>query len=335
MLHLFDHPADSSRVPDWLSVYLSFSANTIYGIEADRVIVYVVAPLIERLRQKRLIARQFFIRYAEHMPHIRLRLQPHDRAGALAAVSLVDDYLAKQFPNATRDSFRSPRTDRPRGEGEIIDVSWVPYEPETDRYGGPEALSVAEDFFADSSDASISLLQSMLQSGKDRLGPTLLQMLVLSFAFSASAPVVAELTRHFSRAYLPALAGRSGSTPDSYDQAFIEAYARQSRYLAAYITEASSRLEQGSSLGAELDRFGDAVRNRARELRDVVATGSVRVNGRTCNTWEEATTAIAPSYLHMLCNRNGVTMTQEAYLASLISRSVADTLNGVCGEGVL
>lgn len=312
----------------WLSLYVGFQAKTIYGADADRVIVRIVAPLVDRCFERRWIRAFFYIRYAEVMPHIRLRLLPIGAEMAAEVRREVEREITSRCPNAVvgRLTMTEPGVEINADDERVVSLAWVDYEPEVDRYGGLEALCVAERFFEDSSNASIAMLRSLSDSRSGRLGQSLLQMLVVSHSFARKAHAAAALSDFFSRSYLPALAKRFGGEESDWEEAFSHAFTRQASTLTEYVCDAWDRLETGNSLGAAFDVLVKAAQERATELERLVSTGRVRVHGRRCTTWQDAQFALAPSYLHMLCNRNGTTMAEEAYLANLMNRALLTSI---------
>jgi len=315
---------ESSARRKWLSLYVGFQATTIYGVEADRVIVRIVAPLVDRCFERRWIRRFFYIRYSELMPHIRLRLLPIEAELADEVRREVEREITSRSPNAVVGRLAVPEPGTPvlADDERVANLAWVDYEPEVDRYGGLQALRVAERFFEDSSKASIAMLRSLSDSRSSRLGQSLLQMLIVSHSFARKAQAAAALSDFFSRSYLPALAKRFGGEESTWEEAFSHGFTKQASTLTEYVCDAWERLETGSSLGPAFDALVEATQQRATELERLVSTGRVIVHGRRCTTWQDAQFALAPSYLHMLCNRNGTTMAEEAYLANLMNRAL-------------
>ncbi|HEX2062382.1 MAG TPA: thiopeptide-type bacteriocin biosynthesis protein, partial [Thermoanaerobaculia bacterium] len=102
---------------------------------ADRVLLDEIAPLAREAVATGAARRWFFIRYAD--PHWHLRVRFHGEAPGLTAAirRLVDS-------------------------GAVWKVQYDTYEREIERYGGPEAIELAEEIFYRDSEAVVSLLAS-------------------------------------------------------------------------------------------------------------------------------------------------------------------------------
>src|SRR5262245_6381664 len=143
----------------WISIHVFYAGN------ADEMLVECVAPLVARLRNRGLIQRYFFIRYWLEGPHVRLRLLPsaHGDAGAVRAEasSAVDAFLRRRpAPPRVDDEhthtvykrlylaeYGQPRWDACYGPDGSMPLRpnnsyhFTEYEPEFDRYGGPDGLA--------------------------------------------------------------------------------------------------------------------------------------------------------------------------------------------------
>ncbi|MFD5829425.1 thiopeptide-type bacteriocin biosynthesis protein [Lentzea sp. NPDC060358] len=89
----------------------------------------------------------FFLRYWESGPHLRVRFRgdPGDLRAELAALVAAQDFAT---------------TDDEPGWWPHGDVRVVEYVPETARYGGREALPVAEDLFCRSTEVAVAVLRA-------------------------------------------------------------------------------------------------------------------------------------------------------------------------------
>ncbi|MGN6867158.1 MAG: lantibiotic dehydratase [Solirubrobacteraceae bacterium] len=147
-------PAASATVPatptrrrftpgsEWLYMRL-YTGEAI----ADTVLTKTLAPLEQELRDARLADRWFFLRYAD--PEFHLRVRFHGNCKELrgrvedAGRALVDSGLVWRFELGT-------------------------YQREVERYGGPEAIELAEAAFHADSDAVIAMLP-LLEPGDEGL----------------------------------------------------------------------------------------------------------------------------------------------------------------------
>lgn len=282
----------------WLSAHLFFE-GPMYGEECDRVLLEVVEPFVLRCEREEWTVSHFFIRYGEDGPHVRLRL----RGEAEVLEGRVWAALVEHV----------------RG-GPVVRLARVPYEPETARYGGPDALAVAERHFADSSATAYRLLAGTGPNRSSRLGMGLLAMVVLVHAFAGGRDRGADFARTYATGYLRLLGERDGG--GALRDAFGDGYQRQAGRLAGHVDEVWSRLDAGQPLSDELDAWAAAIRERRAELAALFAVGRVQVEGGPAEGWERVVFGIVPGYVHMTNNRLGITLHEESYLAFLISRAL-------------
>ncbi len=280
----------------WLSAHLFFEGG-MYGPECDRVVLDVAEPFVLRCRREEWTDGHFFIRYGEGGPHVRLRL----RGAEEVLQGLVWPALVEHVPAALR-------------------VERVPYEPETVRYGGPDALQVAERHFADSSETAYRLLAGIGTGRSSRLGRGLLAMVVLVHAFAGDRDRGAAFARMYATGYLRLLGERDEG--GALLGAFGDGYQRQAGRLAEHVDEVWSRLDAGEPLSDELDAWAAALRERRAELAALFRERRVQVEGRPAEEWERVVSGIVPSYAHMTNNRLGITLQEESYLAYLIARAL-------------
>jgi len=143
----------------------------------DDVLTRHLPDLLARLPEA--VDRWFFIRYRDPDPHLRLRF--HGDPPRLAAELLPA--LA---------AWTADLADAGYGGRLLLDG----YDPELERYGGPEAMAAAERVFAADSRACVTQLQSLTQ-GRLRLDP----LVVLAANYTDLAQRFADpghLTRHYA-----------------------------------------------------------------------------------------------------------------------------------------
>jgi lantibiotic biosynthesis protein len=138
----------------------------------DRILVEAVAPAIRALKQTNLAKHWFFIRYWDPQPHLRVRLHgPPQRMRSEAW---------RNLEQALR-----PYLDR----GDIRTVQLDTYERETERYGGPEAIQAAEQFFTADSDLAVSLLEldpGRAADKREQLAVASISFMLNDFGFAMS-----------------------------------------------------------------------------------------------------------------------------------------------------
>ena len=308
---------------EWLSVYLFFD-GWIYNQECDRVVLEVLEPFVRRCQAEGWIDRHFFIRYSEQGPHLRLRLRGVPGTLDAEVWPALVRHLRARDPDVAIDQ----RPDAPppqRAEGQPVRVTHaarVPYEPETERYGGPDALPVAEDVFQVSSDAAYALLARVGPERSSRLGKGLLSMVVLIHVFHEGREAAAAFARMYSTNYLRALAAQEEHR-GTWLNAFDQGYSQQSDTLQEYVDAIWSAMDDGEELSETLDAYTAGLRLHRGELRALFDAGRVQVGGRLARRWEDVVDGICPSYVHMMNNRLGITLQEESYLGYLIDRALA------------
>lgn len=317
---------------DWLSVYLFFD-GWIYDGDCDGIALGVMEPFVRRCQAEGWIEQHFFIRYSEFGPHLRLRLYAEpDVLGGDVWPALVE-HLRAHNPDVEVDARpESPLVpQRPAGQpARVTHVARVAYEPETDRYGGPDALPVGERLFQASSDAAYQLLAKTGAERSSRLGKGLLSMVVLVHVFAGERERGAAFAQMYATNYLRALA-REEEGRGAWLEAFDQGFSQQSDTLLEYVDAVWEAMDDGDELSDTLDAWTAALRTTRDELRALLDAGKVRVAGNPAESWEQVVNGIAPSYVHMMNNRLGITLQEESYLGYLISRALgrpAEALRG-------
>jgi thiopeptide-type bacteriocin biosynthesis protein len=136
--HAASTPLPRSFPPgsEWLFVKVYTGAAT-----ADDVLIETVAPVARRMLASRTADRWFFVRYGDPDWHLRVRFHGDPAA------------LQRRGWPALRDAL-GPLID----DGRAWRMSLDTYERETERYGGPEGVELAERVFHADSDAVVSIL---------------------------------------------------------------------------------------------------------------------------------------------------------------------------------
>ena len=283
----------------WLSSHLYFHGE-LFGDDDDRILLGDVAPAVDAWHRQGVLSTYFFIRYNDGANHIRLRLRPTN--GSTERLEAELERLVE----------RSPRLSGMRRQ---------PYEPETERYGGPDGLRVSEQHFVDSSRATLALLRKVQPEDRSsRLGKALLAQLVLLHTFLPDRSEAADLGRRFGMSYLRRRAGNP-EQQQRWIEDFERGFDRQSDRLSQYVEVAWDALTTGAPLTPELDAFLLDLR-RTRDALHTLSTGAKLMDGRGNTTWEACVQWLLPSYLHMKNNRLGINLREECYLAVLIHRTL-------------
>ncbi|MGP3985878.1 lantibiotic dehydratase [Streptomyces sp. 3N207] len=128
---------------DWLAVKLYAEPDA-----HDTLLGVGLSGLTERLSEQYGVPAPFFLRYHDPAPHLRMRFFVPEEATR---------------PDVLREVTAWAR-DLARG-GHISDHTFVSYQREVERYGGPELIADAEECFRQDSTAVVQLLRHLRDSG--------------------------------------------------------------------------------------------------------------------------------------------------------------------------
>ncbi|AUG81079.1 Putative lantibiotic dehydrogenase domain [Kitasatospora sp. MMS16-BH015] len=281
---------------DWHSLHLSLDAGT---AGTDAFVTGQLAPLLEEFISAGTAEEWFFIRYGEGGPHLRIRVRGL-RSPALPG--RLADRLAELAAKCPAESGPWPT---PHGQ-----VSAVPYLPETDRYGGPAALPIAERLFTVSTRTAVAALHQ-LAAGTTRL--------VLAADLAHATAHALGLDRLAAARWLR---GQAAGWRWVTEVPLLAAAAVHSRVNSVYAQQRSSLLGRADALHGQLAEGSAApwladwvaeVRAADQELRALPDPDSSRLG------WAWG------SQLHMLFNRLGVSPDEERAVCRLAARTLLDS----------
>jgi thiopeptide-type bacteriocin biosynthesis protein len=313
------------------------AAHLFYNGDFNVFLIKAVKPFIEKMLLKYEIENYFFIRYWENGPHIRLRFKGKseilEQSIKPEISSFFSDYFTKN-PSQRNDQFL------------IQDQKWHPnnsilfieYEPETDRYGGEQALLIAEQQFRFSSEAILEILCDETWSYQTALGTAIKMHLSFAKAMGLSKEEMQlffKSTFHgwFYYAYPPkdlnSTVEQLNEHKDKIMKAFAEVFENQKAQLISFH---SSFLEAyDSRLEFEEQWLNDWIKQNHQiktSLEKVTFTGSIPQYWQLLNKTagvpadKERLWNILESYVHMTNNRLGIMNRDEAYLGYLIQESL-------------
>lgn len=325
---------DSGR---WLSAHLFFGGG-IYGGVADAVARDVIDPVVARVRLEDAALGYFFIRYAELGPHIRLRIRV--RPGTERRIAaLVSDLVRDAAPSADiacygeRPKLQAraiapwPADRRPNGSA-VNTLRWIAYEPELERYGGPNAIEVVESLFETSSDAALSFLRGRESDRRSaRIGRGLLTMLTMLHGCFNDRTIAAAFAEHYGRSYLRMVTGGVAGRAEPWAQAFGEGWSRQASAVVPSVDATWRRLDVEDVVRG-LESFAGALSVARDALSPRCAAGEVTFGGQHARTWRSCAAQLFPSLTHMSNNRLGLSIPEEAYLAYLAHWALTSLANG-------
>lgn len=274
---------------EWLYVKLYTGTST-----ADRLLQEAVAPLVRSALGSGAADGWFFIRYGDPDWHLRLRLHgaPHQLKE-----------LAGELPQVLAPLHR---------EQLLWKVQLDTYERETERYGGPEAILLAERLFQADSETVLELLEllpgdegadarwRLMLCGMDRL------LSDLGLGLEARLKVTTALRETF---------GREFHVDGAIEQQLSERFRKERRGTEAL-------LGSGKAGSPVLDKGVEVLQRRSERLAPITAgLNTLAAEGRLGVSIPE----LAGSFLHMHANRmaRAAGRAQELVLYDWLTRHYA------------
>ncbi|MGB8955823.1 MAG: thiopeptide-type bacteriocin biosynthesis protein [Tumebacillaceae bacterium] len=317
-----------------MQTWLSLHAFHHDAAALDPFLLNGIAPLVQVLLKQGLIDSYFFIRYWEGGPHIRLRLrgdvntlQQQVKPQATAALKEFlqanpsqtrlkrDTYYDSLFAHAPSGDADLPWYE----DGEVLEI---PYDQETLRYGGVQAMKVAQNLFMVSSEVTIALLgqysgiEQKMAVGKDL-------MLLAMLALDTDEEQVRSYFERYASYYK--VYGATPEQEDAFDRNCHESFKRQAAQLSlrAHQLCAIVRSKTMSALPGLYQTWLTYHQQTFAELR-ALHEQELLVNPLTgqplssTDASQDAIGLIAHSYAHMHNNRMGLNPYQESHLAYLL-----------------
>ncbi|MGQ0813202.1 MAG: thiopeptide-type bacteriocin biosynthesis protein [Gemmatimonadota bacterium] len=291
----------------WLSAHIFHGGGL---KQSDSLLLEVIKPFVVDCLARQWADQYFFIRYGELGPHVRLRIY----GDATRLVQLVRPALEQRI--ADREGHQPGAVAL---EGASTTIRWMPYEPEVQRYGGPDGIAVGERLFYYSSESALALLPDCAADEQARLGIALSAMLVLLAAFTDDRERAGALADRYVEfwQHIPA--------PDVNWHALLNGfeagYDRNSEWLrvngSVIWRDACSA---SSQLPTPLATYASRLRGIVQDLERLLGAEALVWGSGPLRDWPAVTRKLVGSYLHMMNNRLGVNRLEEIYLAYLIGR---------------
>lgn len=152
----------------WISMYL------FYKHDLTLLLVKLVHPLINQWTQRKIISNYFYIRYWEDGQHIRLRIKTYSELSEKKIKYTILQFYEQNLLNTKHydDEFK---------------VVFQTYEPEINRYGGKEAIKLAELFFEYHSKICLQVLSEYWYKWNYNLALSIdMQMLIIFLKFTGN-----------------------------------------------------------------------------------------------------------------------------------------------------
>ncbi|WP_306371153.1 thiopeptide-type bacteriocin biosynthesis protein [Nocardiopsis sp. CC223A] len=289
----------------WSAVYVHLHRSR---ADIDAFLLEHLAPAADALVRAGSAKAWFFIRYWAGGPHLRVRFLDADgdavrgfadrmRTAAVRtsadALDLAPDTYYRGLPQADHGDWHA--------DGEVADAV---YEPETERYGGPAALEVCEDFFCASTAIALAVLRAAPRTGQRQAVAADLVSLAFGVLGLGDVEAVRQARGYHASWDFSAEVARGGDTPRlEAERLFHSAPAKwlQRRSVLERLVS-----QDGDSTHHLWTRaLGEAVdRLRALHAERPLANGLTRI------VW---------SLLHMHHNRLGLDIDDERRIAWLVS----------------
>lgn len=323
----------------WLSAYLY------YNEPWEKLLAGAVKPFAEEMKYTGLVDQFFFIRYWEKGPHIRIRFKgDHDKLSkeVKPAIDHIFEHYYLQYPSRRIDpEWMSAVADEYKWFPDNS-IQYIGYEPETDRYGGEHAISIAEEQFEYSSDAVLSIIEENEAWDYDAAMGAAIQMhLAFAYALGMSFDEAKQFYAHTFRSWLPrAYNGYYDTTIPKEEQekrqqltlkAFESTFEKQQHALVSFHSELWNALESESEFEEKwLGEWIAGMRIIKKKLGNVQRAGKLEILHKEFYRSLQADAppenkerwSIYDSYVHMTNNRLGIRNQDEGYLGYIIMRSL-------------
>lgn len=324
---------------DWVALHVFYAAN------ANPMLTEAVAPLLADLRAEGQIDRWFFIRYWMEGPHIRLRLLPAagvDRdALTHRAVARLEQFLSRRPALYEEDRNDSDELYRNMFIAEYSAAEWderygpdgrmpfrannsiaeMEYEREYSRYGGPDAIELAEHHFEFSSEEVIrTLATTSVHLRTILLGQAVQQTLALSFAMLGTADAVRSFLLDYRIMWETSYQEPSEGQHEGFDRSFL---AMRDRLVGR--VEHVRDVVRGEALAE-----GSVARwlCHGAELREAVAdlhrANVLRFREGASPDLDASVRVLLSSFVHMSNNRLGASILDEIYISYVLVKAIDD-----------
>jgi len=315
------------------------SSHIFYQDSLDRLLVHVVAPLVDECAASELAREFFFLRYWDGGHHLRLRLLPVPGVRRADVQRLISErfggYLARH-PSPDRLSQQEyARSARVLARRENVpscaarpypnnSVSFIAYRREHDRYGHGAAIQAVERHFAESS--RIALRVVTMGASADQRAAAAVALILVTWFIGNSDP----------GRLMTWMADRDKDLPDPERAGHKPLAACAGRHLVHTI-DLARRMRVLAAAVTGLPAEGTLV-DWARSIGDLraalaaqIAAGAFTAPSRSRGI-EGGSAVLDPDdgvlpvldiCAHLICNRLGVSPVTEAALRKLAAQSVA------------
>lgn len=335
---------DPGAPGEWIAVHAFYSSNN------HPLLVDAVAPVVEDLRRDGLLSGWFFIRYWMEGPHLRIRLKPR-RMGDTHAVAgrlfrALDEFLEDRPALYEMDEQETAGLFKEMFLGEYDEKQWdelygeagsmpmrpnnsyvvMRYEPEIGRYGGDDAISIAEWHFEASSDLVLHLVETTNVHVRSVLfGLASQLMAVMLGVFQQDAAASALFLSTYRTYWERSGSGDSSPRHEAYARAF-ETMESGLREHVGTIYAAAARRDAGA-LNGFLRTWTEHCIELHDRLAELASHGRLQFplgpDGEMIPVdISTGAQALLSGYVHMTNNRLGVSIIDECYIAYLVEHAL-------------
>ena len=272
------------------------SYHLYYPGDLNLTLLDFARPLVRHLLSTRRIDSFFFIRYIDQGgPHLRLRLR------LLEDVETVE----KAVRQSAADFLERWAAPESSGSGRAGALENVPFEPETERYGGDPALGESLDMFALSSAHALRFIESYGDAAPSRrLSLAMSLLLWQAFGFARDQAELLSLLDYFCdwRERMAGVVAAAERAFEARREGFHRLFSSSvEHFLQGQVTPGFS-LCTAASLSNASGCLSAAIRDVDPRMRHSIGT----------------------SQMHMTSNRLGVTNAEESYVTEILGRTAAD-----------
>ncbi|GEO02909.1 lantibiotic biosynthesis protein [Adhaeribacter aerolatus] len=323
----------------WLGAYLY------YNEPWEDFLRQAVAPFVQKILAEGLAEQFFFIRYWEKGPHIRLRFKGDPEVLENQVKPRIIQYFSNYFtmhPSCRIDPPWLAAVPEAQQWYPNNSIQFIPYEPETERYGGDSGIFISESQFQASSEAVLGALTENNQWDYSRALGIAIQM-HLGFAFAAGLDLPATINffsgvfrNWLPRAYFPPPQQLSAeeikTRQEEVIKAFRNTYHKQKNMLLPLFTQIWQGLENNTVFEQhwfntwleQTQVINAAFRQAQQDNQVILPQWAAGLTSENISTQQLQRWAIYDSYIHMTNNRLGILNRDEGYLGFLIKEGLAE-----------
>lgn len=324
------------------------ATHVFYASNANPMLVDGIGPLVERLRERGLVERWFFIKYWLEGPHVRLRVLPAAGVDPAVVKAEVDaalqaflrrrpalyeadaDGLGDLYQRMFVAEYGEQRWQDTYGDGEMPfrpnnSCHDMPYEREYSRYGGPAGMGLSEWHFEVSSDHVLGLLtDTNVHVRTVLLGLSVQLTTAVCFAFLGTGERVARFLDDYRTFWETSYQEPS----DDYHGSFDKSYARMAAELRGRVvaTAVAALDPSAPGLGHQERRWVEHCRDLRRRAAALAEAGALVFQRGPVRDVDGALAVLLSSYVHMTNNRLGVSILDEIYVSYVLRRAILDAV---------